>query len=234
MKIPMFVAGLLAALLSFSSTTEAQMNQPLAAKQQSIVTISSFTANGDLEQLKPALAEALQAGLTVNEIKEVLVQLYAYAGFPRSLNALGTFMSLMDEREKQGIRDATGNLPSPMPTNRTSLEFGAENQTRLVGQPVTGPLFEFAPAIDQYLKGHLFGDIFQRDNLDWQSREIATIAALANIRGVDSQLQAHYTIGMNTGLTPEQLRGIVTVLRDKVGREVGDNAARVLDATLKQ
>ena len=121
-----------------------------------------------------------------------------------------------------------------MPANRTSIEFGTENQTKLAGQPVTGPLFDFAPAIDQYLKGHLFGDIFQRDNLDWQSREIATIAALANIQGVNSQLQSHYNIGMNVGLTPEQLRGIVAVLRDKVGEKIGDNAAQVLDATLKK
>lgn len=234
MKIMALLAGLLAVLFSFTSIAEAQMNQPLTSRQQSIVTIAAFTASGDLEKLKPALAEGLQAGLTVNEIKEILVQLYAYAGFPRSLNALGTFMTLMDERGKQSIQDETGKEPGPMPANRTSVEFGTENQTKLAGQPVTGPLFDFAPAIDQYLKGHLFGDIFQRDNLDWQSREIATIAALANIQGVNSQLQSHYAIGMNTGLTQDQLRGIVAVLRDKVGREVGDNAAQVLDTALKK
>lgn len=234
MKITTLFAGLFVALLGFATISEAQMNPALSAKQQSIVAIASFTANGDLEKLKPALAEGLQNGLAVNEVKEVLVQLYAYAGFPRSLNALGTFMALMDERGKQGIQDETGKEPAPMPANRTSIEFGTENQTKLVGQPVTGPLFEFAPAIDQYLKGHLFGDIFQRDNLDWQSREIATIAALANIQGVNSQLQSHYNIGMNTGLTPDQLRGIVAVLREKVGSQVADNANHVLETTLKK
>jgi hypothetical protein len=38
------------------------------------------------------------------------------------------------------------------------------------GVPVRGPLFDFAPAIDEYLKTHLFGDIFERDSVDWQSR----------------------------------------------------------------
>jgi hypothetical protein len=45
------------------------------------------------------------------------------------------------------------------------------------GVPVRGPLFDFAPAIDEYLKTHLFGDIFERDSVDWQSRELATAAA---------------------------------------------------------
>ena len=44
----------------------------LNPKQQSIIAISSFTANGNLEKLKGALNEGLDAGLTVNEIKEVL------------------------------------------------------------------------------------------------------------------------------------------------------------------
>jgi 4-carboxymuconolactone decarboxylase len=74
--------------------------QVLYAKQQSIVTISAFTAKGDLIQLQKALSEGLNAGLTVNETKEVLVQLYAYAGFPRSLNALNSFMDVLKERKK--------------------------------------------------------------------------------------------------------------------------------------
>ena len=48
------------------------------AKQQKIVTIAAFTAKGDLQKLKTALNEGLDAGLTVNEIKEILVQMYAY------------------------------------------------------------------------------------------------------------------------------------------------------------
>ncbi|MBP1080201.1 MULTISPECIES: carboxymuconolactone decarboxylase family protein [Bacillus] len=73
---------------------------------------------------------------------------------------------------------------SPLPTNKSSIELGTEIQTRLAGRPVTGEVYEFAPVIDQFLKGHLFGDIFGRDNLDFQSREIATIAALANMDGI--------------------------------------------------
>jgi Uncharacterized homolog of gamma-carboxymuconolactone decarboxylase subunit len=66
-------------------------SQALDARQQSLVTISALTASGNLEALQTQLNVGLDAGLTVNEIKEALVQLYAYCGFPRSLNALNTF-----------------------------------------------------------------------------------------------------------------------------------------------
>ena len=221
-------------LFGFIKIAEAQeMNQTLSSKQQAIVPIAAFTASGDLERLKPALAEGLAAGLTVNEIKEVLVQLYAYAGFPRSLNALGVFMEVMKEREAQGIEDDPGPEARPLPADKTRLELGTINQTALAGGPVSGPLYDFAPAIDLFLKDHLFGDIFGRDNLDFQSREIATVAALANLIGVNPQLQAHFNISMNVGLTGDQIKNLVDVLNSKVGAQVGGNAAEVLDAVLK-
>lgn len=221
-------------IFGFIKISEAQeMNKTLSAKQQAIVPIAAFTASGDLEKLKPALGDGLAAGLTVNEIKEVLVQLYAYAGFPRSLNALVVFMEVMKEREAQGIKDDPGPEAKPLPIDKTRLELGTANQATLSGGPVGGPLFEFAPAIDLFLKDHLFGDIFGRDNLDFQSREVATVAALASISEVNPQLQAHFNISLNVGLTGDQMTNLVEVLRSKVGAQIGDNAAEVLDAVLK-
>ena len=204
----------------------------LNRKEQSIIQIAAFTAGGEIDRLKPALNEGLDTGLTVNEIKEILVQMYAYAGFPRSLNGLGTFMGVMNERLEKGIMDEQGKEAGPMPTGKASLEFGTENQTKLTGRVVAGPLFDFAPAIDEYLKAHLFGDIFQRDILTWYERELATIGALANIRGVNSQLQAHYGISMNNGVTPEQLHDFIKVLEEKISPEAARNAKDVLDQVL--
>lgn len=94
-------------------------------------------------------------------------------------------------------------------------------------------MYDFAPAIDEYLKGHLFGDIFGRDVVDYKTREIATIAALANIKGVNPQLMAHFNIGMNVGLTKEQVQSIVFTLEEKVGKAEGENAQQILNEVLK-
>lgn len=206
----------------------------LDAKQESIVLIAAFTATGELQKLEHAIHEGLDAKLTISEIKEVIVQMYAYAGFPRSLNALHTFMEVLKERKEMGKSDAEGRNASPYPSGRSTLEFGTENQTRLVGSPVKGPVYEFAPAIDQFLKEHLFGDIFGRDVIDWKTREIATIAALASLNGTGNQLRSHFNVGMTNGLTAEQLDGIVSIIKIKVGGLEGHNALKVLNAVLKR
>ena len=83
-------------------------SQTLAQKEQSIVYIAALTAVGDLAMLKIQLNKGLDNGLTLNEIKEVLVQLYAYCGFPRSLNGINTFMNMLEERKANGIQDIEG------------------------------------------------------------------------------------------------------------------------------
>jgi hypothetical protein len=82
------------------------------------------------------------------------------------------------------------------------------------------------------LKGHLFGDIFGRDNLDFQSREIATISALANMEGVNPQLESHFNIGFNVGLTEAQMRSLISVLEAKIGNKEADNAYEILGKVL--
>ncbi len=229
-KPTIILAVILIAVLSIVTIPEARTmtNGDLNAKQNRIITIAAFTAKGDLQKLKTALNEGLDAGLTINEIKEILVQMYAYTGFPRSLNGINTFMGVLEEREQQGIKDKPGKEASPMPADKNSIEVGTEIQTRLIGAPATGKYIAFAPAIDAFLKGHLFGDIFGRDNLDFQSREIATISALTSLGGVESQLRSHLNIGMNIGLTEAQLKNLFSVLEAKVSKREADTAKEIL------
>ena len=204
-------------------------SESLSLRQQAIIPIAAFGAAGDMARLDAALNQGLDAGLTVNEAKEVLVQLYAYAGFPRSLNALGELMKVLEARKQRGVQDAQGQVPSRMiPKGEALLAAGTANQTKLVGSPVKGALFEFAPVIDEYLKTHLFGDIFERDNLDWQSRELATVAMLSALPGADSQVQSHMAISQNVGLTASQLTQLAQVLADKVDAEAAGRAREAL------
>jgi 4-carboxymuconolactone decarboxylase len=208
--------------------------QALSRKQQAIAPIAAATAVGDMTLLHAALNQGLDAGLSVSDAKEILVQLYAYAGFPRSLNALGELMKVLDARKQRGIQDAPGRHPGPVPTGQELLALGTANQTKLSGAPVRGPLFDFAPQVDEYLKTHLFGDIFARDNLDWQSRELATVGALAAMPGVESQLQSHIRISMNVGLGVAQLRQLADLLAEHGQADAAGRARAALDRHLAQ
>lgn len=76
------------------------MNSILSEKEKSIVEISSFTSSGNQEKLAPALNNALDKKISINEINEILIQSYAYCGFPKSLNAVNTFINIVKERQK--------------------------------------------------------------------------------------------------------------------------------------
>lgn len=200
----------------------------LSARQRAIPLIASFMAMSDMPRLHAALEQGLDAGMTIAEAKEILVQLYAYVGFPKSLNALGELLTVVEARKQGGIHDAPGREPGrAIATGNDLVAIGKANQTEISGGPVQGPVFEFAPIINQYLQAHLFGDIFERDNLDWQSRELATLGALAAMPGVEAQLRSHMRASMRVGLSAAQLRQMTQILSSHGSP---DAAARANDA----
>lgn len=230
-----FAAGT-ALLLFISLSMNAQPSAPLTLRQQAIVTISALTAKGDLPRLHDALAQGLDHGLTINEEKEVLAQLYAYCGFPRSIGGLTTLMKVVDERKAQGKHDVLGKEASPITSTESKYERGKQNLEQLTGKPEVGPKTganAFSPEIDVFLKEHLFADIFERDVLTFQERELATIAALVSLGGVEPMLQAHLGMGMHTGLTEPQLRQVMTLEAATLGQPVADAGQAVLTKVLE-
>ncbi len=223
-------------LSSFTKAINAQQpavaNNHLDRKQQSIIPIAAFGAKGDLAELKQALNNGLDAGLSINETKEVLVHLYAYAGFPRSLNAINTLEAVINERKQKGINDVEGKHPSKEIATNNKFNVGKDVQTKLTGSTTTGAPQKFVPIIDTFLKEHLFAAIFSRDVLDWKTREIVTISVLASLGGTESQLRSHFNVGLKTGLTEEQLKNIVVVLQTQVGDKEGRTADIVLQSIL--
>ena len=186
----------------------------LTAKETAIVDIGAWTARGEQDKLGAAFKAGFDAGLTLNEAKELVGQLYAYCGFPRALNAAGTLMKV-GELATKNTKNAKDE---PFLLGDKALEIGTANQTKLCGGPVKGALFDFHPQLDEYLKTHLFGDIFARDVIDWRTREIVTIAALAARPETEPQLKAHIAIGKNNGVTDAQaaeIVGRVAVLCDR-------------------
>lgn len=207
----------------------------LDEKSRSIVAISAYTAQGDMEKLDASLVRGLEAGLTVNEIKEVLVQLYAYTGFPRSLNAINRFMDVTKRRADAGIQDEPGKEPSPVPAGINKDEYGAKVRAKLGGRteiPPPSGYQVFAPAVDTFLKEHLFCDIFIRDNLSPKHRELATIGALGAMTGTAGQLNFHLGAALNTGTTPEEMQDYLAEIERAAGEEQAKVAKDVLEKVL--
>lgn len=224
--------------LSFHLNAQSKMtiNQQLTEKQHSIILIAAYTAKGDLNELKPALNNGLETGLTINEIKEVIVHLYAYCGFPRSIRGLQTFMEVINERKAKGINDKIGVEASPISKERDKYESGKKVLTELTELPQTDTLTgysAFAPIIDTFLKEHLFADIFERDILTYAERELVTVSVLSTIGGVEPMLRSHLSISLNVGLTAEQLNEFAAIIQSVVGKKEANKVRSVLKEVLK-
>jgi 4-carboxymuconolactone decarboxylase len=205
-------------------------NKTLSPKEKSIIAIASLAAQGDLAELKTELANGLETGLTINEIKEVLVHLYAYCGFPRSIRGLQTFMEVVNERKAKGISDPAGREASPISGDQAKYERGKKILGQLTTMPQPDKLSgysAFAPVIDTFLKEHLFADIFERDVLTYAQRELVTIGK------ADPMLQSHLGISLNVGLAPEQLQEFVAIIKTTAGSKKAKAAQKVLDGVLK-
>ena len=87
-------------------------------------------------------------------------------------------------------------------------------QTQLTGKPFN---YAFVPATDYYLKAHLFGDIFARNNLSFADREIVTVSAISALPDCEPQLIAHVSGARNLGVTDAELRALPSLLEEKVG-----------------
>lgn len=205
--------------------------EPLDLRQQNLAAISALTATGNIESLKAQLVAGLEAGLTINEIKEALVQLYAYCGFPRSLNGINSFMQVLEDRKLKGITDVTGREATPLKDSSDAYERGRKTLEALTRTPQSKPapgFGEFAPRIDAFLKEHLFADIFDSDVLDYRQRELVTISALAAMQGTEGQLKAHIGMGMNTGISTEQVQSVFDIIDKLVSKAQAERAREVL------
>jgi AhpD family alkylhydroperoxidase len=204
----------IAFLLSVLTMNAQNMEDILTPRRQGLAVIAALEAKGDIAGLETAIAGALDNGLTISEAKEALSQLYAYTGFPRSLNGLGVLQRVLEQRKAAGIKDNPGKDADPLPGDYDALKQGTEVQTRLTGKPFN---YSFVPATDYYLKAHLFGDIFARNNLSFADREVVTVSAISSLPGCEPQLIAHVSGARNMGVSDEELRALPVLLETKVG-----------------
>ena len=174
----------------------------------------AWAAKGDLEHLEMAVPQALEHGVTINELKDAFAQLYAYAGFPRSLNALGVLEKILKECTKEQCTMYKGKIvqwtegkpfvrPAVWDDAAEALRIGTAMQTRDEGG--TPWDYTFCPQADYYMKSHLFGDIYASDQLTPAERELVTVAALSAMDGVTPQFEGHKECAVFMGNTPEQV-----------------------------
>lgn len=208
----------------------------LSVQEKNIISIAALTAKGDLVNLKMALNNGLEVGLTVNEIKEILVHTYAYCGFPRSIRGLQTFMEVVNERKAKGITDKMGREASIIKADDNKYERGKKVLEELTKTPAPEKLVgyaAFAPIIDAFLKEHLFSDIFERDILTYAQRELVTLSVISAIGDAEPMLKSHIAIALNVGFSPKQIKEFIVVIQPSIGIEKTKAAEKIITDLVK-
>jgi 4-carboxymuconolactone decarboxylase len=73
----------------------------MSKRDRSLVTVAALTALGKAEQLKFHLDFARQNGLTEDELKEAILQLAFYTGWPNAMSAMTVAKNLFTDTSEE-------------------------------------------------------------------------------------------------------------------------------------
>ena len=177
-------------------------------KEQAV--IAALTAMGTAApQLKVHIHAALHVGCTPEEIREIIIQMCGYAGFPATLNAMGTLMEVLKET---GLALSKGSVHAG---SEGRYERGKDWLSRIAPdqERVLKETFDpINPDITRYVIEFGYGDIYARGILPIRSRQVATIAALAAKGTAPSQLRFHIGGGLRAGLSEAEIVEIMLLI----------------------
>lgn len=91
---------------------------------------------------------------------------------------------------------------------QTRFEVGME-QLKLIdgigGENVIKSLEKIAPDVGRFIIEFAFGDIYTREELSLQEREMITITSLLTSGGCEPQLEVHINGALNVGISPKKI-----------------------------
>jgi len=208
----------------------------LDLKSKEIAVVAALTAMGTAEpQLKVHFIGSLNTGSSINELKEVILQMSVYSGFPNSINAINSLKEGIEERKREVIHDeigkiATNNTKDRFKTGEKYLSILDDTQV----EKLKNVYNDFSPEIVKFVLEYGYADIFSRDNLDMKHRQIATIAALTALGNAQPQLRFHIKAGMNIGLTFKSINEIMLLMTVYAGFPAGINGTNVLKEVINE
>ena len=199
-------------------------------KSKEVAAVASLTAQRAIPEMKVHFNGALNSGCTVNEVKELVLHMSAYVGFPKTICAMNTLKEVLAERKAEGINDAQGE--ETITTDRLSrYERGSEYLSQLDAnqeQLLKETFDNFSPELVRFVIEYGYGDIYSRESLDKRYRQIATIAALTTLGNASSQLSFHIRAGLNIGLTKDEIKEVMLLMSVYAGFPAAINGMNVL------
>ncbi len=172
-------------------------------QERELITVVSLATMQTLPQLKAHIGAALNVGNSPLTIREAIYQCAPFIGFPRTLNAIGVFNEVVQERNFTLPLENAG-----ITTDADRHEKGLAIQTELYGDEVKKAMSslpaEYKDIVPDTLTDFCFGDFYTRGGLTIQQRELLSLVILTAL-GAEKQLSAHVIGALKAGNDKETL-----------------------------
>ena len=210
----------------------------LSPKNRELVLVAGLIALGDnTTELSVHINGALNSGWTALEMQEVMLQMSVYSGLPSSVNGMNTLKEVLDQRKQRGITDVTSPpLASKQKTEKSRLEVGSNQLEKLQvieAKALQDAYKDVSPNFAKHVIEYAFGEILSRPTLDYQTREMITIAALTAM-GATNQLKFHIQGALYLGIHSREIADIIILVGAYSGFPSMANATNVLKEVLNK
>ena len=199
----------------------------LEDRTRMIAILATLIGCQGIDEFKVILPTALNLGVTLVEVKEIVYQSVAYLGIGR----VHPFLKVTNEiLEKEGIKLPLYNQSTTSRENR--LEKGIQAQVDIFGEGMkqfykSGP--EESRHINYWLADNCFGDYYTRTVLNHEEREMITFCFLSAQGGCEPQLTSHAGANISLGNDKEFLIKIISQCLPFIGYPRSLNALRCVN-----
>ena len=176
----------------------------LTPVQREMITLSCLIVMNREVQLKRHLGNALNIGLTPNQIVELIIHDTWYGGAPAGIQALTLCKEVFEER---GIDFTPARVHDTGEDPDSLFRRGMEFRRSYVGNIPRTPAPEHTEAerdLNRITGEYYWGATWTRPGLDLTSRSICSMTCLA-VMGREERLELHIRGALNIGLTPDQV-----------------------------
>lgn len=177
----------------------------LKIEHREMITLTALTVLGRENQLRRHVGNAINLGLSSQQVIEVMIHASFYSGVPAAFNAMGIAKEVFDDK---AISFTPQLVYDSNETPEDLYQRGAQRRRELMGEPSAGaaaePVTQAERDFNRLTTEYYWGSVWTRPGLDLESRSICTLSALT-VLGREGPLRSHIRGALHIGLTQEQI-----------------------------
>ena len=206
----------------------AHQKEGLAPHIRFLISIHALVSLGEKSLLNLVTDMALNNGVTIEHIREILLQTHLFCGFPRTINGFAVLhrcLSQRDGRASQPVKALREKRPSRAWRKRGEGLFKVIYQKN--HSDVLASLKSFHPDLAEWILNDAYGKVLSREGLEAKNRELAAIGTLTVLK-VFPQLLSHIKGGLHLGANREEVKEAIRQMELYTSRETVIRGLRLL------